>query len=242
MKIVTDLHAHTLASGHAFNTINEMMEKAAERKFELVALTEHAPEMPGTCHTYYFSNLKDLPREICGVKCLFGAELNILNARGEVDLPESVLKGLDIGIGSLHGPCFQEDRSLSENTKAYIAAMQSPYIQIIGHPDNGQFPVDFDALAKEAARTGTLLELNNGSLKPGSFRVGAHDNAIKMLAAAEKYGAQIAVNSDAHVDALYCRVPYCEDILRETCFPEELVASTSAEKIRKIIEKKKTWQ
>ena len=48
MKIIADTHAHTLASGHAYSTIREMAAAARKRGLKALALTEHAPEMPGT--------------------------------------------------------------------------------------------------------------------------------------------------------------------------------------------------
>lgn len=54
MKIVLDTHAHTIVSGHAYNTIREMAQMAKEKGLEAFALTEHAPQMPGTCHEFYF--------------------------------------------------------------------------------------------------------------------------------------------------------------------------------------------
>ena len=45
---VLDSHSHTVASGHAYNTINEMAQAAAEKGLELLALTEHSMKMPGT--------------------------------------------------------------------------------------------------------------------------------------------------------------------------------------------------
>ena len=56
MNIELDTHTHTLASGHAYNTIREMIEAAAAKGLKLLALTEHAPAMPGSCGDYYFYN------------------------------------------------------------------------------------------------------------------------------------------------------------------------------------------
>ena len=57
MKFAADTHAHTLASGHAYSTIKEMAAAAGARGLQALALTEHAPEMPGTCGLFYFQNL-----------------------------------------------------------------------------------------------------------------------------------------------------------------------------------------
>ena len=60
MKYVLDVHTHTIASGHAYNTIKEMAQSASEKGLELLGITEHAMKMPGTCHSFYFANLKML--------------------------------------------------------------------------------------------------------------------------------------------------------------------------------------
>ena len=78
MKIIADTHAHTLASGHAYSTIKEMASAAKLRGLKALALTEHAPEMPGTCGLFYFQNLDVVPREADGVRLLMGAEVNIM--------------------------------------------------------------------------------------------------------------------------------------------------------------------
>ena len=53
--------------------------------------------------------------------------------------------------------------------RAYEAVMKKPYVKIIGHPDDSRFPTDYERLVKMAKETGTLLELNNSSLRPASF-------------------------------------------------------------------------
>ena len=63
-KYLADLHTHTIASGHAYNTINEMVEAARSRGVKLYGITEHAVTMPGTCTNFYFSNLKNARRDI----------------------------------------------------------------------------------------------------------------------------------------------------------------------------------
>ena len=86
MRVEIDTHTHTLASGHAYNTMNEMAKAAADKGLKGLAITEHAPEMPGTCHLYYFQNLRIVPRKRFGIELLLGTELNIMNAEGKVDL------------------------------------------------------------------------------------------------------------------------------------------------------------
>lgn len=49
MKIELDMHTHTLASGHAYSTIQEMARAGAEKGLKLLGITEHTSGIPGTC-------------------------------------------------------------------------------------------------------------------------------------------------------------------------------------------------
>lgn len=232
MKFIADTHAHTLVSGHAYSTIREMAAAGAAKGLQVLALTEHAPKMPGTCHLFYFQNLDVVPREINGLRLLFGAELNILDSDGTVDLPEKLCEDLDIVIASIHPPCFKKDSTLEEVTSAYVEAMKKPYVNIIGHPDDGRFPIDYEILVKKAKETKTLLELNNSSLRPQSFRQGTRENILTMLDLCKQYEVPVTTGSDAHVDVdagNFCNI---EDILEHCSFPEELIVTTNFEKLK----------
>lgn len=45
-KIELDVHTHTLASGHAFSTIQEMAKAASEKGLKFLGITEHTPGIP----------------------------------------------------------------------------------------------------------------------------------------------------------------------------------------------------
>lgn len=231
MKIIADTHAHTLASGHAYSTIREMAAAAAEKGMQALALTEHAPEMPGTCHLYYFQNLNVVPREMNGIRMLFGAELNIMDTKGRIDLPENLIKGLDLVVASVHLPCFGDGYTREEVTKAYVETMKKGYINIIGHPDDGRYPIDYEILVKTAKETHTLLELNNSSLRPGGFRQNARENMLTMLGFCRQYGVSVTTGSDAHIDKDAGNFCCVQELLDFCDFPEELVVTTDLKKL-----------
>ena len=137
----TDLHTHTIASGHAYNTRNEMIEAASAKGLEVYAITEHAPAMPGSCNEMYFINYRVLPRKHGDMTIFYGAELNITDYEGNVDLPDPILKEMDLTLASIHMPCFRSG-SKKENTTAYMGAMKNPYVNLIAHPDDARFPID----------------------------------------------------------------------------------------------------
>lgn len=238
MKIAVDTHSHTIVSGHAYSTMKEMTEAAKERGLEAVALTEHAPNMPGTCHEFYFQNYRVIPRKSGAVHVMMGVELNIMDENGSVDLPQSLLKTMDLTIASIHTPCYGESVSREKNTKAYLNVMKNPYIHIIGHPDDGRFPVDYEAVVRGAKETHTLLEINNSSLRPGGFRAGTWENAREMLEICKKEGVYITTGSDAHIADDVGNFQYAEKILEEVDFPERLVATVSYEKLMLLLGRK----
>ena len=238
MKIEIDTHAHTLVSGHAYNTIREMAQMAAEKGLKGLALTEHAPAMPGSTNLYYFQNLRIVPREMYGIKLLFGTELNILNEEGEVDLPESVLKSLDIAIASIHPLCFQEERGKESIMSAYKKVMENPWVDIIGHPDDGRYEIDYEALVQGAKEYGKVLELNNHSMDPDCNRQNAVENDTVMLNLCKKYQVPVVMDSDAHFDLLIGEFDRARDLLEKLDFPDELVLNRSVDAIRKYVNRK----
>lgn len=238
MKVAVDTHTHTISSGHAYNTIREMAYMASQMGLEALAITDHGPEMQGGPHKYHFHNMKVLPREYYGIPVLFGAELNIMDENGTVDLPEWLLKQLDITVASVHGECYGESKGIDKNTNAYLKIMQREDIEIIGHPDDGRFEVDYEALVDTAKQTGTLLEVNNSSLKPGGFRVNSYENARCMLELCKKAGAMIVLGSDAHVDVDIANTKYSSKLLHEIDFPEELVANLSYKRLTSVLKRR----
>lgn len=237
MQIKVDTHTHTLASGHAYSTLREMALTALDKGLEGLAVTEHAPEMPGSCCLYYFQNLSVIPRNCYGIPLLLGVELNIMDEHGTVDLPKSTIKSLDISVASIHPPCYGESLGSELNTAAYINAMSKDYIDIIGHPDDGRYPADYALLAKTARETGTLLEINNSSLRPGGYRTNTRENALEILKYCKKYGTMITLGSDAHVDVDISAAEYSSKIIEEADFPMELIANTSLEKLLKVLKR-----
>lgn len=93
MEIIADLHTHTLASTHAFNTVTEMARAAYEMGHKAIAITDHGPQMPDSPHIWHFYNLMRLPQKIEGVFLLRGMEADVLNIRGELDFRRQSLSG-----------------------------------------------------------------------------------------------------------------------------------------------------
>ncbi len=236
MRDILDVHTHTIASGHAYNTMMEMIHAAQDKGLEVYGITEHAPKMPGTCGEFYFHNLKVVPRQHGDLEVLLGVELNILDENGTVDLGEPYLGKMDVAIASLHTPCIKPG-SRDWNTACIINAMKNPHINIIGHPDDGRYPLDYEAIVQAAKEYHTLLEINNNSLNPRGFRQNARENDLTMLRLCKKYGVSVIMGSDAHYYEDILNHSRSMELIEEVEFPEELVANSKKERLYPFINK-----
>lgn len=229
-----DVHTHTVASGHAYSTLLENISYGKEKGLKLIGVSDHAPTLPGGTYIFYFQNLKHIPSEIDGVKILKGAEVNIIDKKGGLDMIDENLSALDYSIASLHPPCILSGTQV-ENTSMLEKVMENPLVHIIGHPDDARYPLDYKAVVKAAKATGTLLELNNSSLNPNGFRINVRENVLRMLELCANEEVSIICGSDAHFAYDVGRFDFCKAILEEVDFPEHLIVNNDLEQFLKHI-------
>ena len=223
-----DIHTHTIVSGHAYGTIREMAAGAKERNLEMLGITEHAPGIPGTCTPVYFSNLKMAPKNLYGVKILYGCELNVMND-GTVSLPEKYLAILDYAIAGIHGLCYQ-DAGIAGNTENVISYMRHPKVRLISHPDDDHTPLDYERLVAGAKQYNVALEVNNSSFLKKEKRLNCVENYRRMLKLCQLYKVPAVVSSDAHDPAYVGRFEEACEFLNELGFDRELLLNTSVAK------------
>jgi putative hydrolase len=233
MKLVADLHTHSVASGHAYCTINEMVQAAAGIGLEMIAITDHGPNMPGAPHLFYFGNLRVVPDVIAGVKVLKGVEANIVSPSGELDLPDSMLAKLDIVFAGFHTYTGYDDSGVSQNTQALIGALENPYVDGIVHPGNPVFPVDVEEVVAAAKDLGKLIEINNASLTVA--RLGSMENCLKFAELAAEYGVKVVIGSDAHHTSLVGSFDSAVRLVKSVGLKRDLVLNTGVSKITEFL-------
>lgn len=231
MKAILDLHTHTIVSGHAYSTVQENIEAAKKIGLKYLGMSEHAPSMPGGPHPFYFQNIYVIPKEVDGVRVLRGIEGNIIDFDGNIDVTDEMALHLDYIIASLHSPCLKGGTN-EENTNAYLKAMNHPKVKIIGHPDDSRFIFDKEIVIKNAKEKNILIEINNSSLKPDSFREGSRENIIELLRLCKKYNVRVVLGSDAHISYDVGKFIYNGNIIEEVDFPKELVINYHEEQIK----------
>lgn len=236
LYIIADLHTHTVASTHAYSTITENCRAAAELGLKAVAMTDHYTMMPDSPHYWHFNNLRVLPRSICGVTVLKGAEVNIYNYNGDIDMADKDMAKLEWVVASYHKYTFKElSKDPMAVTDGYINVCKNPYVDVIGHPTTDYFPFEYERGIKAFKEYDKLFEVNESSIK---LKPGSAENVVPMLKLCKKYEVPIVVNSDAHFWDAVGRVPVAERILADIDFPKKLIANADWYCLRERILKK----
>ncbi len=238
--IKMDLHVHTIASGHAYSTINEIVQEANKKGIEAIAIAEHGPNMPDSPHPFYFGNIYSIPREINGVKVFKGVEANIIDKEGNLDLGKEYLDNLEFVAAGLHPYTGYEGEKIEENTEAVTNAIKSSEIDMIVHPCDSRFPVNVRELVQAASENNVILELNNRSFIPtvdGNYR-GIRENAIEMAELAQNKGVWVGLNSDTHHSSEVGELKNGLKVAKEAGLDKEDIINTELSNLRQFFEEK----
>lgn len=232
MRISADLHTHTIASGHAFSTIQEIVIQAKKKGLELVAITDHGPDMKGAPSKWYFGNMEILPRTHEDMAVLYGVEANIMDTEGTLDLEPYFLSKLDIVLAGLHEDSFQPSTT-AENTRAVIKAMENPYVDIIVHPGNPAYELDQEQMVLASRDLGVALEVNNSSLSV--CRLGSHEYCLQLLKLIKQYKSTISLGSDAHWAGQVGIFVEALKLLEDVGIKEEQILNTSMKRVMRYL-------
>ncbi len=197
--IRSDLHMHTVASDGK-NTIDEMAEAAKALGYEYIAICDHSKSSTianGLSIERMQAHIKAIREAndcIDDITILVGSECDIL-PDGEMDYPAEILAQCDWVVASIHSAMGSGGKKLSA-TERTIAAMENPYVCVIGHPTgrliNRRKPMDMDmaTVVEAAKRTGTMLEIN-----AAWQRLDLKDGHVRQAIAG---GVMLSINTDAH--------------------------------------------
>jgi DNA polymerase (family 10) len=192
-----DLHLHSLWSDGT-NSIAEIVEGCRQLGYSYVAITDHSQSLKvagGLTVTELKkkrTEIEQLNQGLGGFSVLYGTEVEI-DAQGNLDYPDEVLKEFEIVVAAIHSGFKQSPEQL---TKRIIKACQNKYVQIIAHPfgrlwgTREAYELDFEQILRVARETNTALEIN-------SFpdRLDLNDLSSRQ---AKETGVKLVINTDAH--------------------------------------------
>jgi len=192
-----DLHMHSTATdGH--HSIAEMAAAARARGYRYIAITDHSQRLTvahGLDPRRLRRQMEEIDRlneRLSGIRVLKGIEVDILED-GSLDLPDDVLRDLDVVIGAVHSH-FNLPRD--KQTERILRAMDHPSFCILAHPtgrllsSRQGYDVDMERILEHAAQRGCFLELN------------AHPERLDLndihCQKARELGVKISIGTDAH--------------------------------------------
>jgi putative hydrolase len=235
MKIVADLHTHTVSSGHAYSTLEEYVAQAKKIGLEAIAVTDHGPAMPGGPHSYYFSNMRMIPENFDGIRIYKGIEANVINSNGDLDLSDEDLARLDIVYVAMHPRCGYENQGEKGNTEVLIKALRNPYVNVIAHPGNPKFPINVAKTVSLAKEKGVLIEINNSSF---TSREGSWDRCLEFAREIKRQDWKVILTTDSHFSTMLGVFDKALEIVNIAGLTEEHVVNTSLEKIERFLLKR----
>jgi DNA polymerase (family 10) len=215
-EVKGDLHLHsTWSDGKA--SLEEMALGAIARGYEYIAITDHSQRLRDGRMAAQDAEVAALKERLAPFRILRGVEVNV-RADGSIDLTEEELATRDWVVASLH-------TSFDKNpTERVLAAMESPYVDCIGHPTTRKInkrpaaELDIGRVIVKALETGTFLEING---QPD--RLDLRDTNAR---AAGEAGLKLLVSSDGHSVAALSYLDLAVSQARRAWLAKEQVLNT----------------
>lgn len=234
MELLVETHTHTLNSQHANATLMEMAQAAKKAGKKVLCITDHGPAMTDSPHYWHFST-NQYPDEIDGVKVLKGAEVNIIDYKGRVDLPEKLLLRRAPVIASVHPPVLPPCDDKHVITKMYQNVLEKPYIDILGHCGWTNYEFNIDDVLLCAKYYDKVIEINNNTFR---VRPKSVENCKKIAKRCGELGVKIIISTDAHSPFEIGEDKTALCVVIEAGVDESLVLNTSEEKFLDYLKKR----
>jgi DNA polymerase (family 10) len=193
-----DLQMHTEWSDGT-GTILDMAKAGIDRAYEYIAITDHAKKLK-IAGGIDEEELRQQTDEIKAVneelsstnfRILRSIELN-LDLQGNGDLDSRALKQLDIVLGAFHLSLRRTD----DQTGRYLAALNNPQLNILGHPRGRIYNYRL-GLKADWSRVFALAAKNDKAIEVDSYP-DRQDLNLDLLKLAKTEGCRISIGTDAH--------------------------------------------
>jgi putative hydrolase len=234
-----DFHCHSHFSHCGIHSIIELLTHAKSIGMTALTISDHAGPQLGSIPSPFFDRLHD---PVPGIRMLKGIECNVPADGGQTDLPMRHLKHIDVVLLGLHNPSLPTGLGAERYTSLLLKTLEhNPFVDIVTHPNDATYPVDFDTVAAYCETHGHAVEINNA--KTMLVRID-HDVTRSLIRACKRAKCRIAVCSDAHALLEVGQDSAVRPLLAEAGFPEELIVNRDAEAGLAFVEerrKMKAW-
>jgi DNA polymerase (family 10) len=192
-----DLRVHSSAGDE--QGLRGLAAAAIDRGYEYLAVADRTPGAGGPGPRQLREHLDEIDRlddELGGRPCLLkAAEVEILED-GTLDLPDRLLRRLDLTLGAVHQ---RLDLSKRHQTKRVLKALESGAVTILAHPtgrlvdERHPYELDIERVIQAAHELGLFLELTG---RPE--RLDLSDVHCQL---AKEQGVAVAISSGAQASA-----------------------------------------
>jgi putative hydrolase len=242
MELYGDYHTHCHRSDGR-QSEEEIINAAKKRGLKEIAITDHGPlaAVIGVSDANEYLKLRDKLDAIAAnypdIKVLLGAEANIRDLEGTLDVPDEIIAELDILIAGLHPYTLptsiedgwavfvqnslrhlgqgQQEKAINNNTKATVEVIyQNPQLDILSHPGLF-FTVDIAEVARACVAKDVLFEINCAHEHPD----------ISAIIEADRVGVDFIINSDAHFQETVGNLDYGVNLVEKLGIAPEQVAN-----------------
>ncbi|MDG5815481.1 PHP domain-containing protein [Chitinispirillales bacterium ANBcel5] len=228
-----DLHVHTIFSKCGIHTVLELINQGRALGMKGIAITDHGLTLGGRLNNPFFERFKSPFKDFDVLK---GVECNIIDENGAIDTPDSFMPFIDVVLLGIH-PNTQKKMDSSQYTEMLIKAIdKNPSIDIITHPNDPSYPVNYEEVARVARKNGVALELNNSKIM---YKRSTVENTLKLVEACKSTGCTMAVCSDTHAIHELGDDSYVTPLLDKVGFPEELIVNRDTTTTLQFIESRK---
>ena len=195
-----DLQMHSEESDGAV-PIEEMARSGIDKGYSYIAITDHSKglKIAGGMDEEQFADQgrridalnAQLADQGADFKVLKAIEMN-LSPDGTGDMEPECLESLDLVLGSFHSQLRRKE----DQTDRYIAGIENPHVDVLGHPRCRIYNfrlgllADWKTVFDAAAETGTAVEIDGFPDR--------QDLNVELLELARAAGCWISMGTDAH--------------------------------------------
>jgi DNA polymerase (family 10) len=233
-----DLHSHTKETDGRY-TAAEMAEAAKALGYEYLAISDHSKRVSmarGLDEKRLAKAIKGIDKlnaRLKGITLLKAIECDIL-ADGSLDLPDSILRELDLVVASVH---YNTKMAKEKQTERVIRALDNSCVHILGHPsgrlinERPAYDIDLEKVMRAAVERCCFMELNS------------HPDRLDLddvhCQAAKAMGLKVALSTDAHsLDDLRLMRYGIGQARRGWLEPADVINTRPLAELRKLLKRK----
>jgi histidinol phosphatase-like PHP family hydrolase len=222
-ELRADLQMHTVYSDGS-ETVSEVAAHCAERGYEYIAITDHSKGLPiagGIDEATLAGQMDEIERvnaDLDGLTILRALEMNI-GVDGSGDMDPEALKQLDLVVGSFHSQL----RKTEDQTERYLAALENPFVHIVGHPRGRMYnrrrglDADWKVVFETAAALGKAMEINAQPAR--------QDLQVELLEIARDTEVLFSIGTDAHYESELDNVEFSLGAAAKVGIPKERIVN-----------------